>query len=126
MYDFVSPENGFLAYKVNAKTLKEGEVLAYLAVTQEEVQVVSDLARAENTVEEEPLEEEVEKKESEVERLLEELGLLRYAEVLEEEGYDSLAAVETLTSEDLKEMGLKKGHRKVLLSRLEKEEEEVV
>eukprot|EP01063_Lacrimia_lanifica_P021801 TRINITY_DN2937_c0_g2_i8.p1 TRINITY_DN2937_c0_g2~~TRINITY_DN2937_c0_g2_i8.p1 ORF type:complete len:164 (-),score=5.12 TRINITY_DN2937_c0_g2_i8:23-514(-) len=45
-----------------------------------------------------------------------ELGLEQYHQALVEEGYDSMRAIDSLTDEDLTEMGVKRGHRRVLLT----------
>jgi len=50
-----------------------------------------------------------------VRALLERLDLLKYADLLIDEGFDSLAALRALTLEDLLAMGLKRGHARLLL-----------
>ena len=45
--------------------------------------------------------------------------LTDYQRVFFEEGFDTLDAVKTLRKEDLIEMGVKKGHRRVLLAAIE-------
>ncbi len=40
----------------------------------------------------------------------------RYASVMFDDGFDSLRSVSTITEEDLKRLGVKTGHRRVLLS----------
>ncbi len=44
--------------------------------------------------------------------------LLRYRTALEEEGFDTLEALQTLTEDDLEDLGVRPGHRRVLLPAL--------
>lgn len=38
----------------------------------------------------------------------------KYASVLQEDGFDSLKAIRTLSKQDLKDLGLRKGHLRIL------------
>lgn len=48
----------------------------------------------------------------------------QYKDTLQDEGFDSLKALKTLTDDDLKELGVKMGHRRIILEALQEEEEE--
>ena len=48
--------------------------------------------------------------------LLAETGMERYAGVFVEEGYDTEAALKLATDDDLAELGVKAGHRRVLMA----------
>ena len=48
-------------------------------------------------------------------------SLSQYAVTFAEDGFDSMAAVSTMTDSDLKNLGVKTGHRRVILAAIEEE-----
>ena len=55
----------------------------------------------------------------ELESILVSTGMERYLDTFIDEGFDTRAALDTVTDEDLKALGVKAGHRRVLLAALD-------
>jgi len=139
-FDFQSPDSGIIAKRMKdvGAEIETGAILAYLAKTEEDAVAVrefidspeyKEMERIKKEKRREELEEK-EKREHQTERdnrkiefkeYLEnlEVDMSEYADALVEEGFDSLKALKTITNEDLKELGVKKGHRRIILAEVE-------
>lgn len=128
LYDFVAQDSGFLAVRgaEECLDLDDRDMVALVAPTEENLIHFQQRFRK--------LCSEIEAQEAEataqgqignlssvcpeLKALLISTSMERYAHDFVEEGFDTKAALSTVTDEDLKELGVKAGHRRVLLAAL--------
>ncbi len=128
LYDFGPQEDGFLALcAVEAEArVEDKDLVALLAPTEEELVdfrsrfekacggILTLQAEAAAAAQTTKLSETC----PELEALLASTKMERYLDTFVEEGFDTRAALNTVTDEDLTELGVKAGHRRVLLEAL--------
>ena len=135
VYEFDSPHDGHVAKirvaavpGADGDPVPDGEALAYLVPNEEALEAwrAQEAARKEALAEAEraaavaAAEKAAEDGKCEVTAFLAECGIgsqaEAYVEALVEEGFDSVKALRALTEDDLKELGFKMGHRRLVLS----------
>jgi hypothetical protein len=129
LYDFGPKEAGFLALRaVEADVrVEDRDLVALLAPTEKDLVdfrgrfeeacggILALQAEADAAAQTAKLAETC----PELEALLVSTGMERYLETFIEDGFDTRAALDTVTDDDLKELDVKAGHRRVLLAALE-------
>ena len=127
-YDLSQNESGYLAKIISQEGAKldEDELLAFIVAESDKekmdsfkacfdevkLSLLNDNESASHTPSSNPPEV---SGDVEFTIFLKSAGLVSYAQQLVEDGYDSLAALQVVTDEDLIGLGMKRGHRRLLL-----------
>ena len=136
MYDYQSPFAGYVAKILTPESdeyLEQGRTIALMAEEKDEIAKVvaywDSCKEAKQNEKQKKDDTEEHERESEGERIDEDTeddeitAFLRqlpddmsvYAAALKSDGFDSIATLRTATREDLEELGIKKGHRRIIL-----------